>query len=528
MTEQRTTTEERTAESAEERTAESAEERTAESAPAPRLETESLAPVGRHVLLESTPGAVHTRAVKEAWERLGFHVTAVNGADTPEPPDVYCVVALGNEALGSRASASLRRAHVARVLEGMARRGDGRAVLVTDAGPHVHDDAEPECAAERAADHAWWQHLAKRCATQGVLANTVRVGYAPFLGHELTAEAEGELLRHLVTRRPVTPPELDSALRLLASRGFGSVAGETLPLDGGLDAGIVPMPSARPPRPVPAAADTEGADPFRLTGHVVMVTGASSGIGAGIARESAARGADVVLVARRRPELEKLAAEVRELGRRAWVVTADLSDPARAAGLVHEAWERTGGVDALAYAAGAVSFDGTGDNADNRQRLLALNSLSYAGTCDALLKHWAASRRGGAVAVVSSLAAVSAPVANLASYGLSKAATAQFTSHFATSAARYKVRANSVLPGFVRTPMTDVTNPAFLDATNRLVPTGRMSEPTEVAALVCYLISPAAAGLTGAKLRVDGGGHCLAGLPHLDPSEHPLEEGPRQ
>ena len=93
---------------------------------------------------------------------------------------------------------------------------------------------------------------------------------------------------------------------------------------------------------------------------------------------------------------------------------------------------------------------------------------------------------------------------------------------------RAKVRANSVLPGFVRTPMTDVTNPAFLDATNRLVPTGRMSEPTEVAALVCYLISPAAAGLTGAKLRVDGGGHCLAGLPHLDPSEHPLEEGPRQ
>ncbi|MFI8931807.1 SDR family NAD(P)-dependent oxidoreductase [Streptomyces sp. NPDC053474] len=503
------------------------EQRPTDPAFAAHLETESLAPVGCHVLLESAPGATHTRVVKDAWERLGCHVTAVNGADTPEPPDVYCVVALGNEALGSRTSASLRRAHVARVLEAMARRGHGRAVLVTDAGPHVHDDAEPQCAAERAADHAWWQHLAKRCATHGVLANTVRVGYAPFLGHELTSEAEGELLRHLVTRRPVTPSELTSVLRLLASRGFGSVAGETFPLDGGLDAGIVPMPSARAPRPAPAT-DTQGADPFLLAGRVVMVTGASSGIGASVARESAARGADVVLVARRRPELEKLAAEVRERGRRAWVVTADLSDPARAAGLVHEAWERAGGVDALAYAAGAVTFDGAGDNSENRQRLLALNSLAYAGTCEALLKHWATARRGGAVAVVSSLAAVSAPVANLASYGLSKAATAQFTSHFATSAARYGVRANSVLPGFVRTPMTDVTNPAFLEATNRLVPTGRMSEPTEVAALVCYLISPAAAGLTGARLRVDGGGHCLAGLPHLDPSEHSPEEGPRQ
>ncbi|EPH44387.1 SDR family oxidoreductase [Streptomyces aurantiacus] len=496
----------------------------------PLLETESLAPVGRRVLLESTPGAAHTRAVEDAWERHGFHVTAVNGADTPEPPDVYCVVALGNEALGGRTWTPLRRAHVARVLEAMVRRGDGRAVLVTDAGPHVHDDAEPECAAERAADHAWWQHLAKWCAVRGVLANTVRVGYAPFLGHELTDEAAGELLRHLVTRRPVAPRELAAALRLLASRGFGNIAGETLPLDGGLDAGIVPMPSARPPRPgatADAADDPQAPDPFRLTGRVALITGASSGIGASIARECAARGADVVLVARRRPELEKLAAEVRELGRRAWVVTADLSDPARAAGLVHEAWERTGGVDALVYAAGAVSFDGAGDNSANRQRLLALNSLSYAGTCDALLKHWAASGRGGAVAAVSSLAAVSAPVANLASYGLSKAATAQFTSHFATSAARFKVRANSVLPGFVRTPMTDVTNPAFLDATNRLVPTGRMSEPTEVAALVCYLISPAAAGLTGAQLRVDGGGHCLAGLPNLDPTQHPLEEGTR-
>lgn len=509
------------------------------------LETESLAPVGRRVLLESPPGATHTRAIREAWERHGFHVTDDAGTDdagaddagtddaatvTTQLPDVYCVVAIGNEAFGARPSAPLRRPHVARVLKAMALRGEGRAVLVTDTGPHVHDDAEPEAAAQRAADHAWWQHLAKHCATRGVLANTVRVGYTPFLGHELTDEAAGELLRHLVTRRPVAPEELAAALRLLASRGFGNVAGETLPLDGGLDASIVPMPSARPPRPDASAAAGDGTtrpDPFRLTGRVVLVTGASSGIGASIARECAARGADVVLAARRRPELEKIAAEVRELGRRAWALTADLADPARAAGLVHEAWGRAGGVDALAYGAGAVSFDGADDNSANRQHLLSLNSLSYAGMCDALLKHWAAAGRGGAVAAVSSLAAVSAPVANLASYGLSKAATAQFTTHFATSAARHKVRANSVLPGFVRTPMTDVTNPAFLEATNRLVPTGRMSEATEVAALVCYLISPAAAGLTGTQLRVDGGGHCLAGLPNLAPSQHTLEEGTR-
>ncbi|MGW6274858.1 SDR family NAD(P)-dependent oxidoreductase [Streptomyces sp. NPDC055060] len=498
------------------------------------LETESLAPVGRRVLLESPPGTAPTRAIAELWQRHGFHVTPATDTDTdtdpPQAPDVYCVMALGNEALGARPAPPMRRAQVERVLRAMARRGQGRAVLVTDAGPHVHADARPEAAAQRAADHAWWQHLAKYCASRGVLANTVRVGYTPFLGHELTDAAAGELLRHLVIRRPVAPAELAAALRLLVSRGFGNVAGETLPLDGGLDASIVPMPAARPPRPeapATAAETTAVADPFRLTGRVVLVTGASSGIGASIARECAARGADVVLAARRRPELEKLAAQVRELGRRAWVLTADLSDPARAAGLVHEAWERTAGIDALAYGAGAVSFDAIGDNAANRHTLLALNSLSYAGMCDALLKHWAAAGRSGSVAVVSSLAAVSAPVANLASYGLSKAATAQFTTHFATSAARHKVRANSVLPGFVRTPMTDVTNPAFLEATNRLVPTGRMSEATEVAALVCYLISPAAAGLTGTRLRVDGGGHCLAGLPHLALSQHPLEEGTR-
>ncbi|MGW2289021.1 SDR family NAD(P)-dependent oxidoreductase [Streptomyces phaeochromogenes] len=491
------------------------------------LATDSLRAVGDRVLLEPGIDALHTRAVANAWRRYGFQVVGPD-EQAGELPDVYCVVALGNEALGGGQGAPMRRDRVAGVLESMAARGRGRAVLVTDTGPHVHGDADPDRAAQRAADHTWWRHLSKRAATRDVLANTVRVGYAPFLGHRLAPEAEGELLRHLVTRRPVQPEELASALRLLASRGFGNVAGETLPLDGGLDTGLVPMPSVRAPRPATDPLPEGGRpDPFRLTGTTTLITGASSGIGASIARESARRGADVVLVARRRPELEKLADEIRELGRTAWVLPADLSDPDRAGELVHEAWELTGGIDALAYAAGIVVFDGTGLNSANRDQLLALNTLSYAAACDSLLGHWQQTGRRGAVAAISSLAAVSAPVANLASYGVSKAATAQYTSHFATTAARHRVRANCVLPGFVRTPMTDVTNPAFLEATNRLVPTGRMSEPTEIAALVCYLLSPASAGLTGAQLRVDGGGHCLVGLPSLDVSDQTDEEGNR-
>lgn len=485
------------------------------------VETDSLRPTGSRVLLDSRADAPHTRAVARAWERYGFRVS-LGGDIGPgeETPDIYCAVSLGNAALGGDGRLEpLQRSRAARVLAAMGRRGSGRAVLVTDAGPHVHGDATPEAASQRAADAAWWQHLAKRAATRGVLANTVRVGYAPCLGHRLDAEAEGELLRHLVSRRPTEWAELAAALRLLASRGFGNVAGEVLPLDGGLDSGTVPMPSSRAPRPQReegAPADLSGLpDPFGMDGQTVLVTGASSGIGASIARECAERGADVVLVARRRPELEKAAEQVRELGRNAWVLTADLSDPAGVPTVVDQAWEVAGGVDALVYAAGVVAFDGTGDNSHNRERLLSLNTLSYAAACDALVERWRSDGRAGAVAAVSSLAAVSAPVANLASYGVSKAATALFTAHLATTAARHRVRANSVLPGFVRTPMMDVTNPAFLEATNRLVPTGRLSEPEEIASLVCYLVSPAAAGLSGARLRVDGGGHTLIGLPPL-------------
>ncbi|MEC4019147.1 SDR family NAD(P)-dependent oxidoreductase [Streptomyces sp. H27-D2] len=505
------------------------------------IDTESLRPVGPGVLLEGDPDAPAGRAVARAWQRYGMEVRGGEPAPDASPggesaPDVYCVVAIGNEALGApRDSAPLPRERVARVLEAMSARGFGRAVLVTDASPHIHDDADPDLAARRAADLAWWQHLAKRCAARGVLVNTVRVGYAPFLGHELDAAAEEELLRHLISRRPVRPAELASVLRLLASRGFENVAGETFPLDGGLDAGFVPMPRPAKPgkasggRREPEPVEADGPDPFGLGGRVLLVTGASSGIGASIAREAAARGADVVLVARRRPELERLAEEVRALGRRAWALPADLSVPARVPELIKEAWDAAGGIDGLAYAAGVVSFDGPGDNSAHRERLLALNSLSYAAACDALVERWSGERRPGAVAAVSSLAAVSAPVANLASYGISKAAMARYTSHLATTAARHRVRANCVLPGFVRTPMTDVTNPAFLESTLRLVPTGRMSEPGEIAAMICYLLSPAADGLTGAQLRADGGGYSLLGLPALGgarAADGPPTDGP--
>jgi 3-oxoacyl-[acyl-carrier protein] reductase len=423
----------------------------------------------------------------------------------------------------------LPREHVLDVARAMARRGKGRMVLVTDSGPQVHTGGSAERAAARAADLAWWRHLAASAAADGVMVNTAAFGYAPFLGHALPAGVEAELLRHLVIRRPAEPADLAGALGLLTSPGPSYLVGETIALDGGMDLDFIPTPRSGRADSVRASAETQlaaalPAGPTEPDRPVTLVVGASSGIGLASALHLASQGSDIVLAARRSAALEDVAALIAKLGRRAWVLPCDAADAGAVAALADQAWQAAGRVDRLLYAAGHLEFDSVCTGTDAWDQTFAVNLGGYSTLSAALVRRWIGAAIPGAIAAVASVGSTSVPVTQVEAYGASKAAMVQYSRCLAASTARHGIRVNCVCPGIIETPMGEAAGPEFRNGWLSRIPAGRVGQPAEVAAVLGYLLSPAGAYVTGARLRVDGG-YGLGGLPPLAARGSSLMEG---
>ncbi|WP_194905453.1 SDR family NAD(P)-dependent oxidoreductase [Catenulispora rubra] len=475
-------------------------------------------------------------AIRAALTECGTDLFADTSADPSAAPDrtpeICCVALVGNDAYGAAAADPFRqlpRERVLAVARAMARRGRGRMVLVTDSGPQVHTGGSPERAAARAADLTWWRHLAATVAADGVAANIAAFGYAPFLGHTLSPGTESELLRHLVIRRCAEPADLTGVLGLLTSPGSSYLVGETIPLDGGMDLDFIPaprpgVPSSRQPTTTPPGATQSADGPARRP--VTLVVGASSGIGRAGALHVAAQGSDVVLTARRRAELDDVASGITELGRRAWVLPCDAADGDAVAALADQAWQIAGRVDQLLYAAGHLEFGSALTGPEAWDRTFAVNFGGYRILSAALVRRWIDTATPGAIAAVASVGSTSVPVAQVEAYGASKAAMVQYSRCLAATTARHGIRVNCVCPGIIETAMGQAAGPDFRDGWLKRIPAGRVGQPAEVAAVLGYLLSPAAAYLTGARLRVDGG-YGLGGLPPLARPDGVLGADPR-
>jgi 3-oxoacyl-[acyl-carrier protein] reductase len=233
-----------------------------------------------------------------------------------------------------------------------------------------------------------------------------------------------------------------------------------------------------------------------LDGRTALVTGASRGIGHSIATALAAAGADVVLSYRTGgSEAEKLASEI---GARA--VQADVSDSGSASALVEEA----GDVDILVNNAG-ITRDGllVRMSDEDWNAVLDTNLASCFYTCRAAARGMM-KRRSGAVVNISSIVGIHGNWGQT-NYAASKAGIIGFTKSLAKELGSRNVRANVVVPGYVKTQLTDVLPE---DATNLMLqntPLGRLGEPGDVAGAVRFLCSDEAAFITGAVLLVDGG-----------------------
>jgi 7-alpha-hydroxysteroid dehydrogenase len=245
-------------------------------------------------------------------------------------------------------------------------------------------------------------------------------------------------------------------------------------------------------------------DPFRLDGQVALVTGASRGIGAAIATELARAGADLVLVARGADDLERVAAAVRDVGRSALVVPADLTDVPRMAGVIDDAVAECGRLDALINnAGGAAPTPFLETTPEQLEAAFRFNVSAPFALIKRATPQLLASPRGSIVNVSSRMDSLSER--GLITYGTVKAALSQMTRLLAAELAP-SVRVNGVAPAVVDTEeLRKALDDELRGRVEAATPLRRLASVEDVALTVRWLCSPAAAYITGKVIEVDGG-----------------------
>ena len=247
-------------------------------------------------------------------------------------------------------------------------------------------------------------------------------------------------------------------------------------------------------------------DRFRLDNQVAVVTGAGRGLGAAIAVAFAEVGADVVIAARTRSQLEEVAAQVAAVGRRAHIVVADLAHPESTAALAAEAVEAFGKLDIVVNNVGGTM---PGPLLDTSTKDLKDAFTFNVGTAHALtvaavplmLEH---SGGGSIINITSTMGRLSGRA--FAAYGTAKGALAHYT-RLSTLDLCPRIRVNAIAPGSILTSALDIvaSNDALRDPMEKATPMRRLGDPSDIAAAAVYLASPASSYLTGKTLEVDGG-----------------------
>jgi 3-oxoacyl-[acyl-carrier protein] reductase len=240
---------------------------------------------------------------------------------------------------------------------------------------------------------------------------------------------------------------------------------------------------------------------FRLDGKSALVTGASGGIGAAIARALHAQGATVALSGTRREALAALAAE---LGERAHVCPADLRDAAATEALVAAAEAAAGPLSILVNNAGL-----TRDMLALRMKdedwatVLEVDLTAPFRLARAALKGMLRRRAGRIISIGSVVGATGNP--GQANYAAAKAGLVGMTKALAQEVGSRGITVNVVAPGFVATAMTEALPDAQRARLTEAIPLGRLGQPSDIGAAVVYLASDEAAWVTGATLHVNGG-----------------------
>ncbi len=241
---------------------------------------------------------------------------------------------------------------------------------------------------------------------------------------------------------------------------------------------------------------------FDLNNKIALVTGASGGIGAEVAKALHAQGATVVLHGTRTAKLETLASR---LGERASVVTANLADRGAAEDLIKRANEVAGGPVQILVNNAGITRDSLLMRMKNEDwdDVLEVNMTASMILCRAAMRGMMKARSGRIISISSVVGVTGNP--GQANYAASKAGMIGFSKSLAAEVASRGITVNVVAPGFIATPMTDVLDESQKTELLNKVPSKRLGTPNEVAASVVFLASDEAAYVTGTTMHVNGG-----------------------
>lgn len=246
---------------------------------------------------------------------------------------------------------------------------------------------------------------------------------------------------------------------------------------------------------------------FRLDGKVALVTGASKGIGAAMARGLAEFGASVVLCSRKQDAVDAVAQDLRNDGLEAIAVAANVGNRDDIEILVETAVRTYGGIDVLINNAAANPVFGPIQNTDERafDKIVEVNlkgPFELARRVHAIMR----ARGGGSIINISSIGGIR-PEANIGIYSVSKAAIINLTRAMAQDWGGDNIRINAICPGLVKTRFSEALwqDETTLDRFVARIPLGRIGEAEDLVGLAIYLASAASAYCSGGVYMVDGG-----------------------
>ncbi len=251
---------------------------------------------------------------------------------------------------------------------------------------------------------------------------------------------------------------------------------------------------------------TENTNRWKLTGKKACITGGTKGIGRAIVEEFLQLGAEVLIVARKQPEIDELLADWQNQNLPATGLAADLSraeDRERLTNFLTEQW---GKLDILVNNVGTNIRKKTVAYSEKEYHQLLATNLTSAFHLSQLLYPLLKQAGQGTIIQISSVSGLN-HLRTGAIYGMTKAAMIQLTKNLAVEWAPDNIRVNTIAPWYIRTPLAEAVlqNEEYLNSVLSRTPMGRVGEPAEVAAAAAFLCMPAASYITGQCLAVDGG-----------------------